>query len=212
MNRKALSALFLALGLVACGDDDEAEGEDGGEEVITTLTLTFVPDGGGTPVVATFRDPDGEGGDPPTQLDDIVLTAGTTYQLQIEALNETVPPSDPDYRIIDEIIEEAEEHQFFFTGPAVQSDTTPANPNALAVVAYDDVESDYVTDATDPDLPVGVLSTVTAAGAAGGPVTQGFVVTLQHQPPNGGVPVKTPDSGISDGDTDIEVAFDITVQ
>lgn len=210
MKTKHLIVAPLLLAL-ACGDEDTVV-DDAGEEVITTLTLTFVPAGGGTPLVATFRDPDGEGGDPPTQLDDIVLAASTTYQLTIVALNETVPPSDPDYRIIDEIAEEAEEHQFFFTGPAVESDTTAANPGALAVVAYDDVESDYADAATDPDLPVGIQSTVDTADTAGGPITQGFVVTLQHQPPRSGVPVKTATSGISDGDTDIEVAFDITVQ
>jgi hypothetical protein len=207
LRKLILPALLLAP--VACGDD--AEVDDAGEEVITTMTLTFSPSGGGTPVTATFRDPDGEGGDPPTQFDDIVLANATSYDLEIELLNETVDMSDPDYRIIDEIREEAEEHQFFFTGPGVESDTTDPNANALVDVSYADLESDYADNATDPDLPVGIAATV-ATRASGGPVTGGFIVTLQHQPPNGGVPVKTPDSGIEDGDTDVRVAFDLTVQ
>jgi hypothetical protein len=36
-------------------------------------------------------------------------------------------------------------------------------------------------------------------------------VILKHQPPEGGVPVKTMNSGINDGGTDVDLAFDITV-
>jgi hypothetical protein len=208
MNRFAnLLPATLLLAAVACGDD--AEVDEAGEEIITTLELTFTPTGGGAPLVATFRDLDDEGGDDPV-IDDIVLVDGTTYELEIVALNETVDPADPEYRIIDEITEEAEEHQFFFHGPAVESDTTGANPNALVVVSYEDLESDYTDEATDPDLPVGVRNTVVAS--APGSVNDGFIVTLKHQPPNNGVPVKTETSGLNDGGTDANVAFDITVQ
>lgn len=205
---KALIPASLLLTAIACGDDEEVE--EAGEEVITTLTLTFTPVDGGAPVVATFRDPDGDGSGAATQFDDIVLVSGTTYGLELVALNETVDPTDPDYRIIDEITEEAEEHQFFFHGPAVESDTTGANPNALVVVSYEDLESDYVSSASEPDLPVGVLNTVVTSTT--GSVAEGFRVTLKHQPPNGGVPVKTETSGLNDGGTDVDVAFDLTVQ
>ena len=52
---KALIPASLLLTAIACGDDEEVE--EAGEEVITTLTLTFTPVDGGAPVVATFRDP-----------------------------------------------------------------------------------------------------------------------------------------------------------
>lgn len=207
--KQLVLGLTLPLGLIACGDDD-ADVDQAEEEVITTLTLTFTPQGGGTPLVYTFRDPDGEGGDDPTQLDDILLTNGTTYDLELLVLNETVDPTDPDYRIIDEILEEAEEHQFFFTGSAVESPATGTNPSALVSVDYADLESDYVDAPSDPDLEVGVENTVEALTA--GSEAGGFVVTLMHQPPNNGVPVKTDSSGLDDGEIDIEVAFDIEVQ
>jgi len=200
-----LPAVF-GLASFACGDDaavDQAE-----EEVITTLNLTFTPPNG-PPITASFRDPDGAGGDDPSR-DDVVLVNGTSYDLEIEVLNETVDPADPDFRIIEEIREEAEEHQFFFTGPGVESVTTGDNPDALVAVTYADVESDYVDEATDPDLPVGIQADAVAESAGSEP--GGFVVTLMHQPPNGGVPVKTESSGLDDGEVDIEVAFDLTVQ
>jgi len=206
-NATMYSMILSAGVLVACGDDEEVE--EAGEEVITTLELTFAPQGGGTPVVATFRDLDGDGPDAPT-IGPIVLVNGTTYDLTVNALNETVDPSDPDYEIIEEIREEAEEHQFFFTGPAVESEITGPNTEALVTYAYADVESDYVTDATDPDLEVGVAGVVEAI--APGAETGGFVVTLMHQPPQGGQPVKTETSGLTDGEIDIEVEFDLTVQ
>lgn len=51
-----------------------------------------------------------------------------------------------------------------------------------------------------------ILTTIATGSESGG-----FIVTLQHQPPVDGTPVKTNTSGIDDGDTDIQVAFDLTV-
>ena len=63
----------------ACGHDDDGHANDGGneEEVITTVELTFTPvwrwyD----TVVASFNDPFGDGGDPPT-IDSIELDCGS---------------------------------------------------------------------------------------------------------------------------------------
>jgi hypothetical protein len=58
------------------------------------------------------------------------------------------------------------------------------------------------------DLPVGLKATVTAASAGDG-VLQ---VILKHQPPVNDQPVKTASSGVDDGDTDVDVGFDVTVQ
>lgn len=206
----------VLLGSAACGDDENIE-EEAGEEVITTVTLTFDANDSDEVVAATFRDADGQdGGEPPTQFDPIVLTNGTSYTLTIDLLNETVDPADPEYQIGDEIAEEAEEHQFFFTGDAVggpANPLNPSNPNALVTVTYDDVESDYADGATDPDLPVGLQNQVVAV-TAGGPVSGGFVVTLKHQPPlnEGEPPQKSPTSGLDTGGTDVQIAFDLTVQ
>lgn len=193
-------ALCASIVVVAgCDDDDETDpAAANAEEVITTLNLTFTPNGGGPVQNAQFRDADGDGGNPPT-VTGITLQAGVTYTLDMALLNETVPASEPEYNIGDEIAEEAEEHQFFFTGTAVGN---------LVSVAYDDVESNYTQNTVGADLPVGLRASVAANNSGSGD----FVVTLKHQPPVNGQPVKTANSGINDGETDIEVSFPITVQ
>jgi hypothetical protein len=97
-------------------------------------------------------------------------------------------------------MEEAEEHQFFFTGDATQG---------LLAVSYADKESDYPNGNKEgEDLPVGIKTTVVASEAGSG----SLVVTLKHLPPVNDVVVKAPNIGLSAGDTDIEVNFDVTVQ
>ncbi|MEO1267353.1 MAG: hypothetical protein AAFX99_04595 [Myxococcota bacterium] len=193
--------LLTAIALVGCGeDDDDVENPDAtnDQEVITTLNMTFTPMDGSAAVTAQFRDADGDGGEAPTKTDNIALANGVTYTLDIELLNETVPETDEEYQIDNEIKEEAEEHQFFFTGTAIGSVLTHA---------YADMESTYATNNGD-DLPVGISNTITATAAGDGT----FIVTLKHQPPVNGMDVKTATSGISDGETDIEVEFNVTVQ
>lgn len=181
----------------ACGDDDPDPVNGGNPpEVITTVNLTFTPAGGGTAIMASFRDPDGPGGDDPTVTDPSPLSLGTDYDLDLELLNESEVPTE-DKTV--EIQAEAEEHQFFFTGDAVGSAIT---------VAYADVESDYATNAVGDDLPVGLRATVTTTSTGSGTLR----VVLKHQPPINDTPVKTASSGINDGDTDIDVSFTVTVQ
>lgn len=194
-------AAILALGLMApaCGDDGEANGNgdhdhdhdhgDNPEEVITTVTLTFTPDGGGNPVEATYRDLNPDDAEPPELFEEIVLDSGNTYTLTLTLLNETDAPPE---NVTDEISEEDDEHQFFFQGPAVGS---------LVTVDYADMDEN--------GLPVGLVNNVQATTAGTEP--EGFRVILKHQPPEGGVPVKTMNSGINDGGTDVDLAFDITV-
>lgn len=190
-----LSAVFLA----ACGEEDlENPAPDNAEEVITTLKLTFTPEGGGAAINAEFKDADGDGGAAPTQTP-INLTAGTTYTLELELLNETVSPDDEEYVIGDEVRGEAEEHQLFFTGTAI---------GPVVTHAYADKESDYGANAVGADLPLGMKGTVTATAAGMGT----FIVTLKHQPPVNGAPVKSATSTIADGGTDLEVTFQLTAQ
>ena len=180
--------------LVACGgDDDPTVGND--MELITTVNLTFTPSGGGTDITASFADPDGPGGNAPTVTQPDPLTLGTAYDLSLEFLDESESPVE---NVTEEIEREAEEHQVFFVGDAVD--------NAI-LVEYADRESDYTTNSGD-DLPVGLRATVTATAAGSGTLR----VVLQHQPPVNNVPVKTSTSGITDGESDIDVSFTVTVQ
>lgn len=199
------AAAFAAVLTFGCADDDDSspvgpedpdeheEDEDhhgpGEEELITTLKITLTPSGGGDSVEASFRDLDGEGGNPP-EIDDITVTKGTTYNGMVEVLNETETPAED---ITEEVKEEAEAHQFFFK---------PSGGIAGAVVMYRDKESDYGTN-TGADHPVGVLFSIEIPAAA----TNGKLqVILSHfdEGPKDGVT-------LSD-ETDIDVTFDVIVE
>lgn len=188
---------FLLTPLSACGDPDiDKPAEIDSEEVITTLNVTMTSQDGEV-VTATFRDADGPGGDAPVYTQP-TLKVGDTYTVELELLNETVPSTDEEYQIGDEIKEEAEDHQFFFDGSALSQ--------GLLSYAYADKESDYTTN-SGADLPVGIKGTVVALKEGSGELT----VVLQHQPPINDVAVKTATSGKDDGSRDLEVTFDVNV-
>lgn len=200
---------------VGCTGDDGSDGDTGGEgnesEVITTVRLTFTPQGGGTPVVAAFTDPDGDGG-LSGSADPIVLTNGTTYDLAVQFLNEL---EDPPEDITTEVRDEAEAHQLFVTGSGVVGPATEAVPEELVQHAYADVESDYGENAVGDDLPVGLADTITAQAAGTGTLE----ITLRHLPELNGQPQKV--AGLAEmlalgaplpGDVDAAVELELTVQ
>jgi hypothetical protein len=202
-----LTAVLASLGLcaslslvVACGDD--GTGPEDPQEVITSVTLTFTPVGGGTAVVVEADDPDGDGGDPPV-IDDLDLAAGA-YTLAVTFENRL---EDPPENITEEVADESDQHQVFFTGTGVDGPASD-QPGAPLTHAYAD------TDAND--LPVGLDNTITAAAGAGN-----LTVTLRHLPPINDVAQKTADLaeevkangfGSLAGDTDAAVTFPVTVQ
>src|SRR5688572_22097059 len=81
------------------------------EELITTLKLILTEDGTGTVYTFVFKDLDGDGGNSPVK-DNIVLPANKTYAGQVVLLDETKNPVDS---ISNEVLEEGDEHQFFYT-------------------------------------------------------------------------------------------------
>jgi hypothetical protein len=208
--------LLGVLALSGCPDDhDDDHGHDhdhdhNESEVITTVRLTFTPEGGGTPVVAAFTDPDGDGGMSGSS-DPITLVSGTTYALSVEFLSELEDPAED---ITAEIEEESEEHQVFVFGNAVEGPATPANASAVLEHAYADVERDYGGTVGD-DLPVGLANEIVARAAGSGRLT----VMLRHLPELNDQPQKV--AGLAErlaggeplpGDVDTEVEFEVTVQ
>lgn len=146
--------LLLSAGLFqSCKKDKVPVNE---EELITTIQLAFTEQPGGAITTFTFRDIDGEGGNPPTLFEDIVLDAGKTYAMKMTLLNESVSPSE---NITDEIIDEAADHQFYF------------QPSAVSV-AVGNLDSDA------NGLPLGVNSTWVAGTVSNGTVR----ITLKHKP------------------------------
>lgn len=164
-NFSMLAIALMVVFTVGCKKDDDtpqpSTGGGGGghsheEEVITTMIITFVDTAGVQPtVMVAFRDPDGDGGNAPTQHDTIRLVANTYYNASIQLLNEAENPAED---ITLEIQNEDDEHLFCYT---------PANTN-VSVVRTD----------TDGTYEVGITSFWSTGMAATGETT----VTLKHQP------------------------------
>ena len=176
------TVIFTTVLFVSCSNDEDITPEPiNEEEVTTTLTVTLVPDGGGTTVTLQTRDLDGDGPDAPAIDISGDLAAGVTYNGSIELLNETEIPAED---ITEEVEEEDLDHQFFYTVGTGLDVTT----------AY----SNFDTEGN----PLGTEFTLTAGAVSSGTLT----FTLRHEP-------NKPNTGLSDadGETDIEVAFDIEV-
>jgi len=175
--------LAFSLFFTACDKDDPEVPSE--VELITTVTYTLTPVDGGANVVLSFVDLDGDGeGD--SEITGGVLDANTNYTGTLDLLNETESPAES---ITEEIAEEDEEHQFFFTSTI--SDL---------VVAYNDQDSD--------GNPIGLSSTLTTGGAASGSIT----IVLKHEPDKSADGVSGGDVANAGGETDIEVSFPIEVQ
>ena len=180
---KFLSLIAVAgLTFWSCSDDDDAPEEVNEEETITTMTITLVPQGGGTTVTLQTQDLDGDGPNAPVVTVSDDLTANTTYGGAVVVLDETETPAD---NITLEVAQEDDEHQFFYIPTGNITDIT-----------YGDQD--------DNGNPVGLVFTLTTGGA--GAAT--LAVTLRHEPkkPNDGT---LADAG---GETDITETFNITIQ
>ena len=194
-----LSTVTLFPLFIGCGGDGDPINE---AEVFTTVALTFTPVGGGAPVVAAFKDADGDGGNAPT-VDPINLVAGKQYTTTVKFLNELETPA-ADISL--EVKDEADQHQVFFTGTSVNG---PASnqPGAALTHTYSDTDVN--------GLPLGLANNfATVAG------TGALTLTLRHMPPVNGQAVKV--AGVADtvkasgiaaigGETDVSVNFVVTV-
>lgn len=185
---KNLSILFIsALVFTACSSDDDNPEPVNEEEVITTLTATLVPVGGGTTITLQTQDLDGDGPNDPEITVSGALAANTTYNGTLELLNETESPAES---INEEIEEEDEDHQFFFQ-----------ITNSLATFTYDDFDED--------GNPVGLEFTVTTDDTTGAGT---LTITLRHEPSKSANGVSDGDITNAGGETDIQAVFSISVE
>ena len=181
------SSVLLMTGLLftACSDDDnggdtpEPVNED---ELITTLSVTLTPDGGGDAVTLKKFDSDGDGPLAP-EITSGNLTAGTTYSGSILVLNETESPAE---NVTLEVVEEGGDHQFFYIPDANLDITTTYGNNDAA------------------GNPLGTEFTLTTGDISTGNLT----ITLRHEPkkPNDGT---LDDAG---GETDVDGVFPISIE
>jgi len=174
--------LFLSLILSSCSNDDDATPVAvNEEEVITTINVTLTPVGGGTAITLQSQDLDGDGPNLPTVTVSGDLVNGTTYNGSIELLNETESPAED---ITEEVEEEANEHQFFYT----------AGGNLDVTTAYQNFDGNGNN--------LGTEFTITGNSVSSGTLT----FTLRHEPTK-------PNTGLTDagGETDLSVTFNLNV-
>lgn len=184
MKFKSLLLMLAISGMVFTSCEKEDPDIPNEEEVITTLTYTLTPSGGGTAVVLSFQDLDGDGGDDPI-ITDGTLAANTTYEGALVLSNEQESPAED---ITVEILDEDEEHQFFFT--------TTVTGLAISYADQDGAGN-----------PLGLSSSLTTTDAGSGTMT----IILRHEPNKSASGVSDGDIANAGGETDIEVSFNVTV-
>ncbi len=186
-NQKLMPALLLMLAttLTQCNNADKVDPDDE-NELITTVQLEFAPVSNPTSTQTfTYRDVDGDGGNPPTRFDTIALAQNQTYTVKMIVRDESKTPAED---ITEEIREKKDEHLFVFT----------ADPASLLTYTYGDVDS--------KNLPVGLTGSATT-GAAG---TGKLRVQLRHQPPVSGRAQKDGTPGA--GSDDVNLNFNLKVR
>ncbi len=162
-NYSIIAVALVTIFMVGCKKDkdtpvpsDDHSHPPHEEELITSLILSFVDTAGVQPSVNyAFRDPDGDGGNAPTQHDTIRLVANTYYNATVQILNESEFPAED---ITLEVQEEDDEHLFCYSS---------SNTN-VSVTRTD----------SDGTYEVGITSIWSTGAAANGST----VVTLKHQP------------------------------
>ena len=186
----AAIALVATLTFSSCNkDDDNQDPPVNEEEVITTVTATYTPVGGGTAITLLYKDLDGDGPKAPVVTVSSAFEANKTYNGAVTVKNEAAIPAQD---ITAEIIEEGVDHQLFYqkTGTlnAFTYATTPSNLDKNG-------------------KPVGLQSVFTTTDVASGDLT----ITLRHQPNKSGANVAAGDITNAAGSTDFEVTFKISV-
>ncbi len=183
---KVTAFKFLALMMMAgslllntsCNKDDDDNGPENEQELITTVSLTFV-DQNSVSSVFQFVDLDGPGGNPPI-IPDIILEDNETYQLFVAFLDESDPGNVKN--ITEEVEEESNEHLVCFEGSGF---------NILPLAQ----------DTDDNGDPLGLISSLTTGDSGPGSLR----VLLKHEPDKGvGDPCST---GETDVDVTFPVIF-----
>lgn len=170
-----LTAATVAL--AACGESTTAPG--GEQEVISRVTLSLTPSGGGSAITAYIDDPDGNGPmAPTTQVGTLSLAAGSSYTGTILFENRLETPPE---NITEEVAEEAEEHRVVYTATG-----------AGLTITTTDLDADGV--------PLGLTYTVDAGNTAGTGTLRVLLCHYDEDP-------KPAQATSCTVDTDIDVTF-----
>lgn len=179
----SLIALAAVFGITACEDDPDDHDHDHDQELITTVTLTLTETGTNNTTTVTWQDLDGEGGNNPT-IGTLSLAAGTSYTGTVSLLNESESPAE---NITEEVEEEADEHQFFYS-------TSGTDAGRIDI---------QITDTDVNNLPVGLAYTVTVSGTDAGSATLRVVLGHYDDVPKDGTTM-SPES-------DVDIEFPVTI-
>lgn len=193
----SILTLTLTAGLSSCDDDDP--GKENVPELITKATLTFTPSGGGSTVVVTATDPDGEGVQDISVDGPINLSANKTYTLAIELINGLASPTDEEYNITAEVEEEGDEHLFFFAW----TNDVFADPAGNGNIDNREDPLNY-NDEDSGGLPLGLSTDWTSIATSRSGT---FRVILKHQPD-----LKSATSSSDTGETDLDITFNINIE
>ena len=185
MKKQILLLPFLVIALIftGCSDDDPVPVNE--QEVITTVEVTLSD--GTNSYILSMEDPDGDGPGEPT-VTGTTIPPGT-YSGDIQLFNKTVDPTDDEYVVTVEILEEDLDHQFFFSASSGLDVTT----------TYNDMDS--------AGNPIGQQFIMTAVSGSGI-----FNVTLLHEPNKGADGVFDGNMANAAGDTDLDIPFPITIE
>ena len=177
------ATLFIvAISLRSC-KPDSTKCDNCETELITSVNIALTDSATGMVTQFKFRDLDGDGANAPIQFDTIKLLANRTYTALILVLDESKSPSDT---ISNEILEEANDHQFFFHSHDIS------------------VNFSYLDfDTHTPPMPVGLNSKWYVGNVTGyGKIR----IELKHQP---SIKVAGNDQV---GETDLDIDFNALVQ
>ena len=181
-------ALVALLALSSCSVDDLPPVNE--EELITTITAVFTPQGGGTPITLQYKDLDGDGPNAPLTTVSGNFAQSKTYDGAVTFKNEAANPIE---EITPEIIAEGVDHQLFYE-----------KTGTLNAFTYGTASSNFDVNGK----PIGLQSIFTTTGAASGTIK----ITLKDLPNKSGVNVGAGDNTNAFGNTDVEVVFNLTVQ
>lgn len=168
-------ASFAVLTAMSCKKDVTKPNDESEHEAINSVTLSF-SDNNGVTTSFKLEDPDGDGGNPPTRIDNITLQANKTYTLQVSLQNISGGTTKD---ITSSIQSQSKHHEFYFLPAAV----------ALNITKTDKDANNY---------PIGLSSTWSATATGNGTVR----IKLMHKPFVKG-PNDAPTVGHSDLDVSI---------
>jgi hypothetical protein len=174
---------------ISCSNENDATPVTE-EELITTITAVFTPEGGGSVVTLNSRDLDGDGPNAPVITISGPFAQNTTYNGVVAFTNESVSPAED---ITVEIVAEAEDHQIFYQKTGTLNEFV------------------YASNADNFDVngkPIGLQTVFSTTTAAAGTLT----ISLIHLPNKSAVGVANGDPTNAGGSTDATAQFSVVVE